>query len=26
MIGFLDRRPNIRALGKRFELVHMLKA
>ena len=25
MIGFLDRRPNIRALGKRFELVHMLK-
>ena len=26
MIGFLDRRPNIRALGKRFELVHLLKA
>ena len=26
MIGFLDRRPNIRALGKRFELVHILKA
>ena len=26
MIGFLDRRPNIRALGKRFELVNMLKA
>ena len=25
MIGFLDRRPNIRAMGKRFELVHMLK-
>jgi len=25
MIGFLDRRPNIRALGKRFELVHMIK-
>jgi hypothetical protein len=26
MIEFLDRRPNIRALGKRFELVQMLKA
>ena len=26
MIGFLDRRPNIRALGKRFELVQLLKA
>ena len=26
MIGFIDRKPNIKALGKRFELVHMLKA
>jgi len=26
MIEFLDRRPNIRALGKRFELVQMLKS
>jgi len=25
MIRFLDRKPNIRALGKRFELVHMLR-
>jgi|TARA_R100000049_G_C1903956_1_gene53171 predicted Zn-dependent peptidase len=25
MIKFLDRRPNIRALGKRFELVHIIK-
>lgn len=25
MIKFLDRRPNIRALGKRFELVHIFK-